>query len=176
MQPRTPDIVLAEFADAAPVVTAIGRLRALGICGIDVFTPYPVRDIEDALSISRSRIPFFAFGMAMVGGGAAYFAQYWMNAYAYPLNVGGRPPHMVPAFVPITFEMAILACALTAFLSVMALARLPSPWRPEFEVDGFERVSVDRIWMTVPLHKIALREQAEQVLRECGALQVREQT
>jgi hypothetical protein len=164
--------IMAEFDAAEPVLAAIARLRALGVRDIEVFTPFPVTEIEEALAIPRSRIPFLAFAAALLGGGGAYFLQWWMNAYDYPLNVGGRPAHMAPAFVPITFEMAILACALTAFVAVLVRSGMPRLWDPVFEVEGFERVSVDRIFMAVgPGGGVGALEIAE-MLREVGALRV----
>jgi hypothetical protein len=164
--------IMAEFDATPPVLAAIARLRAQGVADIDVFTPFPVTAIEEALAIPRSRIPLLAFAAAMLAGAGAYLLQWWMNAYDYPLNVGGRPPHMPPAFVPVTFEMAILACALTAFFAVMVRAGLPRLWDPVFEIDGFERVSVDRFWIAVEVGPAALGDDIARTLREAGALRV----
>ena len=41
----------------------------------------------------------------LLGGGAAYLLQWWINVIDYPLDIGGRPYHSALAFVPITFEM-----------------------------------------------------------------------
>ena len=142
--------LFAEFAAPEAVVTAIERLRGRrALRDLDAYTPYPVHEIEHALAIGRSRIPFICFATGIAAAAAAYLLQWWMNAYDYPLNVGGRPPHMPSAFVPVTFEMGVLGAAFTAFVCVLWRAGMPRLWRPAFEVDGFESASVDRFWLTV---------------------------
>jgi hypothetical protein len=51
--------------------------------------------------------------------------------------------------VPITFEMGVLFAGLTAFIAVFALSGLPRLWHPLFEVDGFERATIDRFFLLV---------------------------
>ena len=34
-----------------------------------------------------------------------YLLQWYVAAFAWPLNVGNRPPHSAPAFIPVTFEL-----------------------------------------------------------------------
>ncbi len=164
--------IMAEFAEAEAVLEAISDLQARNLDALDVYSPYPVREIETALGIPRSRIPFFAGGAALVGGSGAYGLQWWMNAYDYPLDVGGRPPHMPAAFVPITFEMAVLAAAFAIFLAVLAFAGLPRLWHPVFEVEGFESASIDRFWLSADLPADADLQDIETALLGRGALRV----
>jgi hypothetical protein len=95
-----------------------------------------------------------------------------MNAYDYPLDVGGRPPHMPSAFVPITFEMAVLAAALTIFVALLAHAGLPRLWHPVFETEGFESASVDRFWLAAEAPSDAVLDELESSLLAGGALRV----
>ena len=46
-------------------------------------------------------------------------------AVDYPLNVGGRPLHSWPAFVPVTFELTILCAAVTGVIGLLLLCRMP---------------------------------------------------
>ena len=45
--------------------------------------------------------------------------MYFMNVVDFPINIGNRPPHSPPAFIPITFELAVL---LGGRLGVLRLA------------------------------------------------------
>jgi hypothetical protein len=140
---------LAEFATPEALTSAVIALRRLGYRRLDTFTPYAVKPALEALELPRSRVTVIALIAGLLGGGGAYFLEWWMNAHDYPLNVGGRPPHSGPAFIPITFEMTVLFAGFTAFLCVFAFSRLPRLYHPIFDVEGFESASIDRFWVGI---------------------------
>jgi len=139
----------AEFDDEAPFVAAVSALREHGYKKVEAYSPYPVPHVSAALSSHRSPLPLIVFASGVIGGLLGYWIQWFANAVSYPLNIGGRPTHAVPAFFIPTFETTVLFAALAAFLGLFALLRLPRPWHPIFEVDGFERASIDRFWIAV---------------------------
>jgi ActD protein len=104
--------------------------------------------------------------MGVVGG---YSLLYWCSAVAYPINVGGRPLHSAPAFIPITFELGILFSALTAFFGVLAYMGYPRLYHPVFESAGFRRASTDQFWISVQLVGDDDRHQLENELKSLGA-------
>ena len=141
--------VLGEFTTPEAMIAAIVGLRGRGYRRLDAFSPYPVRGAEEAAGMARSPLNWIVFPFALVGAGLAYLLQWYCNAHDYPLNVGGRPPHSAPAFIPITFEMGVLTAALAGMIVYLALSGLPELWCPVFEVEGFERASIDRFWVGV---------------------------
>jgi hypothetical protein len=141
--------VMAEFRSAEELLRAVARLRELGLRKLDAYTPYPVRELEPLLEIKRSFIPKVVLAMALFGATSAYILQWWCAVVAYPLNVGGRPYHSGPSFIPITFETGVLFAALTSFVLPLVLAGLPRLHHPVFEIDGFESVSIDGYWIAV---------------------------
>jgi hypothetical protein len=113
-------------------------------------------------------LPVIVFVAGLLGGIASYAIQWYANAYAYPLNIGGRPAHAVPAFLIPTFEGTVLCAALAAFIGFFVIARLPRPWHPVFEIDGFERATIDRYWLAVDAAD--RRSAPDLTIRELGEL------
>lgn len=139
--------LLAELGSPEHLTEAVRTLRRLGYRRLDAFTPYPVEEVEEALHLPTSPIAPIVFFAGLLGAVVGYAVQWWTSAIDYPLNVGGFPPHSPPAFIPATFETTILFASIAAFLSVFVLAQLPRWWHPMFEVEGFDRATVDRFFV-----------------------------
>lgn len=141
--------VMAEFEQAEELVAAARRARAAGFTRLDAYTPFPIHDLPAAVGFERTWLPWLVFFGGLAGGLTGYFMQYYASAVAYPLNVGGRPPHSWPAFIPVTFEMTVLFAALTAVLGMLALNGLPQPHHPVFNVPRFALASRDRFFLVI---------------------------
>jgi hypothetical protein len=160
--------ILAEFETADALVHGLRVLRAKGYTQLESYAPFDVPGVAPLLGGRRSRLPLLVFAGGLFGAVASYAIQWYANAYSYPLNIGNRPAHAVPAFIVATFEGTILCAALAAFFGVLASLRLPRLWRPVFEIDGFERASIDRYWIAVALDDD--RADAELTPRELSRL------
>jgi ActD protein len=141
--------LLAEFATATDMINAVSRLREQGYRDLETYSPFPVPGIDRPLQFGRSLIPAIVFAGGLIGALLGYGIQWYANVWHYPQNIGGRPVHAIPAFIPVTFELAILGAGLAAFVGLLIVLRLPQPWHPVFEVDGFERASIDRFWVAI---------------------------
>jgi len=165
--------LMAEFASGPALLDGIRALRDRGVSRFDAFTPYEVAGLEHLLDVRRSRLPWIALAAGLCAGGGAYLLQWWINVVDYPLDIGGRPYHSAPAFIPISFEMTVLFAAAAALISALVLGGLPRLWHPVFEVDGFERATIDRFWLAVGAGDPALdREHSTAVLEAAGALRI----
>jgi hypothetical protein len=140
---------LAEFPSEEALLAAIRALRERKYERLDVYGPRALEGADKSLGLSRSWLNWLVFPLAFGGAGIGYLIQWYVNAVDYPLDVGGRPPHSWPAFIPITFETAILFGGVGAFLLFFLLARLPRLWQPIFDVPGFESSSSDRFWLGI---------------------------
>ena len=92
--------LLAEFDDADAIRAAVRAADEAGYARIDAFSPFPMPDIARQLGHRPLVVPVIALSAGLLGAAIQYYAQYWMNAVDYPINVGGRPLHAWPAFIP----------------------------------------------------------------------------
>jgi hypothetical protein len=141
--------LLAEFEHPGELVEAAGRARAEGYTKVDAFAPQPVEGLSDALALKPSLMPKIVAGGAVLGALTGYFMQYYLMGVHWPLNVGGRPLHSWPAFIPITFELAVLFGAGAAFFGMLALNGLPRPYHPVFNVPRFAYASRNRFFLLI---------------------------
>ncbi|MCB0061158.1 MAG: DUF3341 domain-containing protein [Caldilineaceae bacterium] len=141
--------LVAEFIDEKTLLAATQRARGAGYRDMDAFTPYPVEEIADALDFRRTRVPLVVLIGGILGGAGGFALQYWINVYAYPLNVGGRPLNSWPAFIPVTFETTVLLAGIFAVFGMFWLNGLPEPYHPLFNVAQFGRASQDRFFLYI---------------------------
>ena len=141
--------LLAEFPDPAALTEAAQAAHAAGYRRMDAYTPIPVEGLSQALGMTHTRLPAAIFLGGLLGGLAGYALQYWVAVDAYPLNIGGRPLHSWPAFIPVVFETTVLGAALTAVLGMLAFNGLPRPHHPLFNVPEFKLASRDRFFLCI---------------------------
>jgi hypothetical protein len=141
--------LMAEFDDPNALVAATHRARIEGYRRMDAYSPFPIEELHEALGLSHTRLPLIVLLGGLVGCLGGYGLQYWAAAYAYPLNVGGRPLHSWPAFIPITFECTILVAALAAVFGMLGLNGLPMLYHPVFNVSRFALASRNRFFLCI---------------------------
>lgn len=137
---------MAEFGSARELIAAVRSFSEYGYTLLETYSPVP---LASGVPRRRSRLPIVVFVAGAIGGVLSYTIQWFANVYAYPLDIGGRPAHAIPAFLIPTFEGTVLAASLAAFIGFFVITRLPQPWHPVFEIDGFERATIDRYWLAV---------------------------
>src|SRR5690242_1063886 len=138
----------AEFESDAQLMHAAEEAFAHGYRKMDGYAPFPVEGLADALG-KKNRMPLLVLLSGILGGCSAYYMEWFANVISYPINVGGRPLHSWPAFIPITFELTVLGASLTAFFFSLGLSGLPQPYHPMFNLQEFERASQDRFFLCI---------------------------
>lgn len=143
--------LFAEFDDPDGAMEALMELRERGYAKLESYSAFPLATKLPPRGGVWLPLAILTFAAAALGGVAGYLVQWYANAASYPLDIGGRPTHAAPSFVYPTIEAIILVAGLTIFVGLFAALRLPRLWRPELEIDQFERVSDDRFWVSVGL-------------------------
>jgi hypothetical protein len=141
--------VMAEFSSMSDLIAAIHAAREHGYRHMDAYSPFPSHEISHALHLAPSPLPYMVLAGGIIGMLAGYFLQYYAAVIDYPTNIGGRPLHSWPFFVPITFECTIAGAALTAVFGMLALNRLPTPYHPVFNHPTFALASRDAFFLCI---------------------------
>lgn len=141
--------VMAEFDSPKELVAATKAAREAGFTRMDGYSPFPIHEMDSALGIKRTILPYLIFTGGILGGAGGFFLQYWTHAINYPLNVGGRPYLSIPSFIPITFECIVLAASLTAVVGMILLNGLPQPYHPVFNAPRFALASRDKFFLAI---------------------------
>jgi Protein of unknown function (DUF3341) len=112
------------FEREADLLRAAELVNQQGWRIVDIYTPYPVHAAARLMGLGRSRLPYAAFAFGALGVGLAFWFQFWVSAWDWPINVGGRPWNSLPAFVPVAFEMMVLFAGLGVVLTWLLVSRL----------------------------------------------------
>jgi hypothetical protein len=172
-----PDLygVMAEFESPDELLEAARAAYRAGYTRMDAYSPYPVEGLAEAIGFRNTRIPMVVLLGAIVGAAGGFFMQWFSSVFHYPLNIGGRPLNSWPAFIPITFECAILLAAGGAVLGMLALNGLPTPYHPLFNVPAFARASRDRFFLCIETADPKFdKERVEQFLARLNPMQIAE--
>jgi hypothetical protein len=151
MADRKRQFVVAGYVSVEKLLTAARKMRDVAKGEVETYTPFPVHGVDEALGLRKTIVPKMVGLAALSGVIGGYLLLWWVSTKAYPINIGGRPLHSAPAFIPITFECGVLMSALTAFFGVLALMGYPRLYHPMFEAPGFRRASIDRYWLSVQI-------------------------
>lgn len=156
--------ILAEYDRVGAAIAAIRRLREAGHENLDVFSPIPYPELEEAMGIVSSPVRRWAL-IGGITGFATAVALTGLTSLAYPLITQGKPILSWPAYFIIMFELTVLFTGLFGFTGVLfhtrrSRKRLSPAYRSSFSVDRYG------IWLPDG------GDDAEDILREAGAVSV----
>ena len=129
--------LLAEFRDPDALVAATRRLCGDGYRAVDAYSPFPIEELDDALAVTPAPLGILTAAGGLAGAAAGLAVQWYANAVAYPLNVGGRPLAAWTAFALPAAEIGVAGATVTALLALLVFCRLPRYHHPLFAMDRF---------------------------------------
>jgi hypothetical protein len=141
--------MMAEFATPADTYHAAEKVRDAGFKNWDVYSPFMIHGIDEAMGMKTSRLPLTVGVIGLSGAAVGFFFQWWVSTYGFTTVVQGKPAGAWQPFIPVTFEIGVLFTAFTAILSMLAFNALPMWYHPLFKKDRFLRVSDDRFVICV---------------------------
>ena len=128
--------LVGSFSEPGPLLASVETLRRAGVAIHDVFAPYPVHGLDQAMGIKRSRLPWVTLLAGLTGLSFALAFQYYTAVFDWPVDVGGKPENSTLAFVPICFELTVLIGGLGTAGAFLLRARLFPGKREQLPVLG----------------------------------------
>jgi hypothetical protein len=116
--------VIATFSDADQLVSAVSAVRRAKFRIYDVYAPYPIHEVAHAMGLRKSRLPWVTLLAGIGGLLSGLLLQFYTAVWDWPLNVGGKPDNSTLAFIPITFELTVLAGGVSTVGALLLRARL----------------------------------------------------
>ncbi len=121
-----------------------------GYKNFDVNTPYPLHGMDKAMKLKPSKLGYFALVFGLSGTLAALLTIWWMSAIDYPIVIGGKPLFSFPAYVPIMFEVTVLAASvLTVLTMLFGFFKLPNNTHPLHGTEYMKKVSADKYGISI---------------------------
>ncbi|MDH3734006.1 MAG: DUF3341 domain-containing protein [Gemmatimonadota bacterium] len=159
--------VLGHYDTLHGTVDAIERLRAAGHKDLEIYSPIPSPEIEEAMDIHSSPVGLWA----LIGGITGCTTGVLLTAgtsLGYPLVTQGKPMVSLPPFVVFMFELTVLLTGIFGLVALLVHTR-----RPVIKLDSTYRTdfSVDKWGIFVPAEGDG-RGSAEQLVRDTGAVVV----
>jgi hypothetical protein len=142
--------LLAEFPSADSLCAAARHVRERGYTRVEAYSPFAIEGLDEIIGADQGWIAPLTLLGGLLGGAGTYFLQWYAAVVDYPVNIGGRPLHSWPAFIPATFEITILGAALAAVVAMLVANGLPRLHHPLFEVEEFELASRNRFFLCLP--------------------------
>jgi len=134
-------MVVGAFTSREALQKALLRLRQEGFTSLETYSPNPPEE-------GGSALPLIILLAAILGITGGFLMQVYADTVAYPMNIGGRPDFSWPAFVPIAFEMGVLAAMAAAFVGFLIANRMPQLYHRVDAAAPIRRASIDR-WCVV---------------------------
>ncbi|MCA9294501.1 MAG: DUF3341 domain-containing protein [Phycisphaerales bacterium] len=177
--------VMAVFPDVSTVFSAAERCRDEGFTHWDVFAPFPIHGINEAMGLKPSKVSFCMGAGALTGVAFALLLQGWtaaggiinipwLNQFSgYDINTAGKPFFAWEQFTPIMFELGVLFGSFGALLGMLMLNKLPRHHHPLMTNEHFLSTSDDGFVIAVEAAdpKFDERETAS-FLKSLGATEV----
>ncbi len=160
--------VLGILASPEGTVAAIERVKHAGFVDVEVYSPVPSHEIEEAVGRGPSWVRLWTLVGGLTGVTLGYLFTIWAS-YDWPIVIGGKPFASIPAYTVIAFELTILfgaALTVLGFLThgLALTAGAHAVYRPGFSADQFGclvRCHSDQI------------PRAQELLRAAGCTEVR---
>ena len=163
---------IGVYDDEDVLLKAVKSIRSQGVRIYEVYSPFPIHGLDEALGYRRSRLPRAAFVFGATGTTLALTMMFYMMGYDWPMIIGGKNFASLPPFIPVTFEFTVLLSALGMVGTFMIVADLKPFKIPRmFDI----RITDDKHVIAVDLADNKLsKAEITSIITKSGALEVKD--
>ncbi|MBI3884810.1 MAG: DUF3341 domain-containing protein [Opitutae bacterium] len=141
--------LIAAFDSTPALFRACEQVRDAGYTRWDATTPFHVHGLDAAMGMRRSKVPRFSLAGGVAGFITGMSMIWFVDAFDYPLIVGGKP-YFSPMFAfPVSYELTILFTAFATIGGMFLLNKLPMHYHPLMKAPQFVRAMDDRFYVVI---------------------------
>ena len=168
------NFLVGIFDDEDVLVHAVESIRDKGVKIKEVYSPFPVHGLDEALGYARTRLPIAAFLFGLTGTSLGLFTQVWMLGYDWPMIIGGKNFASIPPFIPVTFEFTVLLSAFGMVATFLIVCDMkPYKWPRQYDLRSTE----DKHVMAIDLGANKLgKDEIRRILKDNGASEINEKS
>lgn len=141
--------LLAEYENPAAIMHAAEKVRDAGFRRWDVYSPFAIHGMDQAMGLKNSKVGWFSFLGGLAGYTTGMLMIWYMNAFDYPIPVGGKPMFSPHGAFPPSYELTILLGSFGALGGMLILNRLPRLHHPLLKHKRFALASHDRFFLVI---------------------------
>ncbi len=116
--------LIGVYENPTRVAETVTKLRGRGFEKLEVYSPAPFDEIEEAVDPTPSKVRYWTLIGGLLGVTTGYFITIWMSL-DWPIVIGGKPYASIPAYTVIAFELTILFGGIATLLGLLSVGRLP---------------------------------------------------
>ena len=108
MRQLNKSVIYGIYSDEEVLLSAVRKAKSKHMEIMDVFSPFPVHGMDQALGLEESRLHQAGFVYGAIGTLTAFLGMTWIMTSDWPIIFGGKPYWPVPSYIPIVFETTVL--------------------------------------------------------------------
>ncbi|MDQ3140914.1 MAG: DUF3341 domain-containing protein [Bacteroidota bacterium] len=168
MRSLNKEVIYGIYNDEEIMLNAVRNAKSKHLEIMDVFTPFPVHGLDQALGLAESRLHQLGFVYGAIGTLTAFLGMTWIFTQDWPIIFGGKPHWSVPAFIPIVFEMTVLFASWGMTITFYTICGLwPGVSNPQIDL----RTTDDKFCIAFDRSEIS-DDQAREFFNETGAEEI----
>ncbi len=163
------EVIYGLYNDEVELLKAVKLANDQHLPIMDVFSPFPVHGLDQALHLTESRLHQGGFVYGFLGTLTAFLGMTWIFTKDWPILFGGKPYWSVPAFIPITFELTVLFASWGMVITFYIICGMgPGITNPVLD----ERISDDKFCIAFNKASLTDTSKVNEFFKATGAAEV----